>query len=403
MCHPLRSRGNEPAAAPTVLLVRLLRDGNESGRAESELGAAGWQVTRVGSIDDARAALSRVRPCATVIEVARVRAEALDLCRELRALPGGAEQPVVLLTPDYNIEAFEAAAAAGFDDFLSSSFAEGSLTESLSAARALRGGEAQGPEWDAVRAQLGRARRQQLWATRLSALLVHDLKAPLGCIDLLVQGLLRQGLPSAEQRESLVEVRHQTQRLAGMILDLLDIGRAGEGAMRANRVNIDARELCRVVLRDFAELARSKDVSLEAMSFAPALHADPKLLQRALANLVDNALRHVPVGGTVTLVVSPRPGYTEVRVGDNGPGVPAALREAVFDAYQVASSSLAGRGLGLTFCKVAVAAHGGRIWIEDEPGTVVAMALPDAPADAVAPGIATKPRAKLAKYADDLR
>jgi signal transduction histidine kinase len=141
---------------------------------------------------------------------------------------------------------------------------------------------------------------------------------------------------------------------------------------------VDGRKLCLGLLRDFTQAATSKGVTLQALSFTADLHADPKLLRRILANLIDNAVQHARPGGTVTVVLSPRAGHAQLRVSDDGPGVPPELRESVFEPFkQLAPTNALGRGLGLTFCKLAVAAHGGRIWLEDEPcGTVVTITLP---------------------------
>ena len=131
--------------------------------------------------------------------------------------------------------------------------------------------------------------------------------------------------------------------------------------------------------------ARGRSVSLRSALETDLIHADEDLLRRTLTNLVENALRYAPSQTSVTVASGRVVGGTELRVADAGSGIPPEMREKIFSAFvQVESGDRivahGSRGLGLTFCKLAVEAHGGTIWIEDAaPGTVFCMRLPDAP------------------------
>jgi signal transduction histidine kinase len=111
------------------------------------------------------------------------------------------------------------------------------------------------------------------------------------------------------------------------------------------------------------------------------VQADGDLLRRVLENLVDNAIRHAPEATQVEVAADRADGGVAISVSDDGPGIPAELRERVFDRFvQVGSERLisrAGRGLGLAFCKLAVEAHGGSICVlERSPGTSFRILLP---------------------------
>ena len=109
------------------------------------------------------------------------------------------------------------------------------------------------------------------------------------------------------------------------------------------------------------------------------LHADPELITRVIANLVDNAIRHAPEGSEIRVALAPSYSGVELRVADAGPGVPREAREAVFERFRSGNGNAThtNRGLGLAFCKLAVEAHHGRIWIEDaSPGAVFCVSLP---------------------------
>jgi signal transduction histidine kinase len=109
--------------------------------------------------------------------------------------------------------------------------------------------------------------------------------------------------------------------------------------------------------------------------------ADADLLRRVLENLIDNAIRYAPKQSQVTLSAQIHSDELELRIADQGQGVPAELRERIFDRFvQLGGDRVAprtGRGLGLTFCRLAVEAHGGRIYVEDgRPGAVFCIRLP---------------------------
>jgi signal transduction histidine kinase len=104
-------------------------------------------------------------------------------------------------------------------------------------------------------------------------------------------------------------------------------------------------------------------------------------MHRVLANLIENAIRHAPGGSTVRVSAQAVAGGAELRVTDGGRGVPELLRDQVFERFVSAGAeaTLTNRGLGLAFCKVAVEAHGGRIWIEDAaPGAAFCIRIADA-------------------------
>ena len=110
---------------------------------------------------------------------------------------------------------------------------------------------------------------------------------------------------------------------------------------------------------------------------AGSVNAERDLLHRVLANLIDNAIRHSPEESEVRITVEPRDGGVELAVADAGPGIPAEERAAAFDRFVSGRSTTTNRGLGLAFCKVAIEAHGGKIWIEDAaPGAVFRILLP---------------------------
>jgi signal transduction histidine kinase len=121
------------------------------------------------------------------------------------------------------------------------------------------------------------------------------------------------------------------------------------------------------VLDELEVRAQVAGVRLTRQVGAPRVLADPELLRRVLENLVENAIRYAPEGSAVEVAARLADGGVEVAVADGGAGVPVAARAQVFERFVQAGgdTTRTNRGLGLAFCKLAVEAHGGRIWIED--------------------------------------
>jgi signal transduction histidine kinase len=168
-----------------------------------------------------------------------------------------------------------------------------------------------------------------------------------------------------------------------LILNILDINKSEEGALATSAAPVDLAALVSSVVDAIELRARAKEISLYSdFGELEAVPADPDLLRRVLDNLIDNAIRYAPKQSRITLSAKVHDDDVELRIADQGQGVPAELRESIFDRFvqldngdRVAPRT--GRGLGLTFCRLAVEAHGGRIYVEDGgPGAVFCIRLP---------------------------
>jgi signal transduction histidine kinase len=184
-------------------------------------------------------------------------------------------------------------------------------------------------------------------------------------------------------RAAAASIRDEMRSLLRLLLNLLDISKSEEGRLEPSRVDVDVAALVAGVFEALAVRARAKSIELTSSVESSAhVRADADLLRRVLENLLENALRHAPEESVVLVSSVLHPEALEIRVADRGSGVPAALREGIFDRFvQVESKdrsvTRSGRGLGLAFCRLAVEAHGGKIWIEDgAPGAVFCLSLP---------------------------
>jgi signal transduction histidine kinase len=308
----------------------------------------------------------------------------LAACKVVRGLPRGAETPIVFLTALRDIDTFDRAVAAGGDDFLTKPVRPAELVARVRALLDARRMSAELREhYELIRKQRDDLMRLQLQKERLTALIVHDLKNPVNSMDLHAQVLLRDSELTQHARESVQHIREGARSLARLVMNLLDISKSEEGKLAPRLTAVNLLELAHDVKATLDLRACDSGVRVELAIDVPCVSADPDLFRRVLENLVENAVRHAPEGSAVCLTARAADGGVELQVADSGPGVAPEMREKVFEPFvQVENGdrvvARTSRGLGLTFCKLAIEAHGGRIWIEDaSPGAVFCVRIPN--------------------------
>jgi signal transduction histidine kinase len=218
----------------------------------------------------------------------------------------------------------------------------------------------------------------------LIAAVSHDLRTPLTSLRLLAQGI-DDGLLELGNggRGYLDEISLHVQSLSAMVDDLFELTRleAGDIQWSMQRVRLD--ELVTETVEAMRRQAAAKGVVVSARlpGDLAAAKANPEKLQRVLFNLIQNAIRHTPADGSVTVVAEASGPTIEVEVADTGEGIGRGDRERVFEAFYRGDASRMGdgSGLGLSICKAIVEVHGGRIWVgEGTPGTRVHFTVPRA-------------------------
>jgi signal transduction histidine kinase len=372
----------ETALVPATVLVV---DDNEANRAlaRSTLEDEGYRVVLASGGREGVAAFERDLPDCVLLDVRMPDLDGFAVCAQIRALPRGADVPVLFLTALRDVDTFDQALRAGGDDFLTKPVRPAELVVRVQTALKIRRMGAELREhFDLLKRQRDDLVRVQLQKERLMAFVVHDLKNPVNSMDLHAQILLRDATLPEGARAAAGQIRSEARQLNRMILNLLDLSKGDEGKLEPRRSRVDARSLVDSVLTELEVSARAHTVTVRAKVEAPFVYADEDLLRRTIANLVENAVRHSPTGGQVTVAVTDRADASELRVTDSGPGVPPELREKIFDAFLQLESgdrtvNRGGRGLGLAFCRLAIEAHGGRIWVEDgRPGAVFCVTVP---------------------------
>lgn len=212
----------------------------------------------------------------------------------------------------------------------------------------------------------------------------HELRTPLTALSLQAERL-GQAPMSADAHERLATLRQGIERSRGLLEQLLTLARAQE-ATGVPESTVSVQRIFRSVLEDLMPLAEAKQLDLGVTTEADAhVHASELDLFVVVRNLVDNAIRYTPVGGSIDLSIATAAHVVSIAVQDSGPGIPADERVRVFDPfYRVLGNEATGSGLGLSIVSTVVQRLGGEVALEDANsptgGLRVTVRLPQAPA-----------------------
>jgi signal transduction histidine kinase len=232
--------------------------------------------------------------------------------------------------------------------------------------------------YDAAR-QANRARDEVL------GIVSHDLRNPISAIAMVAR-VLEENPPAdeAQRRELLRTIRESTEWVNRLIQDLLDVANIERGRLSLETRPEEPSQLALRALHMFEVEAREHGIDLEAKlaTNLPLANADGARIVQVLGNLVRNSLKFTPPGGRVVIGVEAEDGVVRVAVYDTGKGISRENQARIFDRYWQSSvgASARGSGLGLSIAKGIVEAHGGRIWVESEPGrgSTFGFAIPQA-------------------------
>ena len=212
----------------------------------------------------------------------------------------------------------------------------------------------------------------------------HELKTPVALIKGYAGTLRREDAcwDADTLNEGLAIIEEESDRLAGLIDNLLDASRIQAGVLKLERGEMHVSDLARKVVEGFRLQTDAHQLELEFAQDLPLVLADEERVRQVLNNLVDNAIKYSPEGGTVRVGGWSEPGQVVVYVADQGIGIPSGEQERLFQRFYRVDSSMRrrtqGAGLGLFLAKAIVEAHGGRIWLRSEvsKGTTVFFSLP---------------------------
>lgn len=214
----------------------------------------------------------------------------------------------------------------------------------------------------------------------------HDLRTPLAIMQGFVETLLMKNeeLTPKGREKHLRTVLHSSERLSGLIAQLFEYSKLEARQIEPRKEAFQVGELAQDVAHKFSVLAKEKQINIELdlPQTLPLIFADLGMVERVLNNLMDNALKFTPTGGTVTLKMAAASKGVEVHIVDNGPGIPEADQPHIFDRYKKVSrnqdGSSQGAGLGLAIVKKILELHDQSIQVQSrlKEGTAFIFQLP---------------------------
>mgnify|MGYP001584438352 FL=1 len=207
-------------------------------------------------------------------------------------------------------------------------------------------------------------------------MMVHDLRAPLTAISSNFNILSTHGddLPPEMRQRFVANTRLAIDRMTTLLDDMLAVSKIGSDELPLRLENVSAADFLRAHLEAFEGQAYESEIRC-VLDCPPDLSArfDPSLMGRVIENLISNAFKYTPKGGVIQVTASADSQWVCFSVRDNGSGIPDEYKQRIFEKYFQAPDhegqrARQGTGLGLTFCRLVVEAHGGRIWVEDAEG-----------------------------------
>jgi PAS domain S-box-containing protein len=221
----------------------------------------------------------------------------------------------------------------------------------------------------------------------VAAMIVHDLKNPLSVIVANYDYILEGFEGSADCLEALQASQAAGQRMLRLLANLVDVARLEDGTLPVRASEITLSQLLESVAEQRRVVAGARNVTIVVVP-SPGIRVavDADLVTRTVENIFDNALRHTPRGGSIEVELRQVAADVEIRIGNSGSAIPVAARCTIFEKYRQAGSDIGhmNLGLGLYFCRLAVEAQGGAIWVEetDRMPTVFGIRLPSLTASA---------------------
>lgn len=332
----------------------------------------GYKVRPAPHGEVALQAASRQPPDLILLDIHMPDLDGYEVCERLKADERLRDIPVLFISAlNETIDKVRAFAVGGVD-YITKPFQFEEVEARVSTHLKLRTLQvelaARNRELTEVNSEL---RRLQELRENLTHMIIHDLRSPLagivGYLDLMK--MKKSGL-----EESMVSFIDKAgtaaDRFRDMVDSVLDVSRLEAGEMKLDRAECDLVEIAQEAASILASVRGKRQVGVHAPAARVTWPVDRALITRVLQNLVGNAMKFTPDGGSITIGIQPQDGLVRLSVQDTGAGIPPSQHGRIFEKFgQVKSGQpRVGTGLGLTFCKLAVEAHGGTIGVDSEVG-----------------------------------
>jgi len=328
----------------------------------------GYQISVATNGKQALDVVARVRPDLMLLDVMMPEMDGFETCQRLKASEQWRDIPIIFLTAKTETADIVRGFELGAVDYVSKPFNAHELLARVNTHLTVDRQQRELQENYRRLSELERLRDS------LVHMVVHDLRSPLlglsGCLQMLQADL--EGKLEAEQAGDLESALTAAQRLSEMVTSLLDVSRLEAGQMPLSKEAVDLRKVISGAIESLGGLTRGRHVLFTSSDTPVTVVCDPEVIGRIVANLLGNALKFTPASGEVRVSAVPSANEVRINVADTGPGIPPEYRERIFEKFGQVEGQKEGKkhstGLGLTFCKLAAEAHGGKIGVDSEVG-----------------------------------
>ncbi|MFZ4437335.1 MAG: hybrid sensor histidine kinase/response regulator [Syntrophales bacterium] len=353
----------------TKIKSTLLVVDDEVSNVDTVIEALGESYT-VRVATDGESALESVKkapPDLIILDVMMPGLDGFEVCRRLKADPTTQEIPVIFLTALHETMDKTKGFSAGGVDYVTKPFHFADIHARVEAHLELHRRKCK------LQQSYDKLRELETLRDSLVHMIVHDMRSPLSLILGNLELVEMETVPK-EAADCINRALSSTKALLQMVSTLLDISKMEAGEITLDVSAVDIKELASETIRMVEPVKGRRKLTLTSPKAIGEIQGDADLIRRLLQNLIGNALKFTnkETGTIAVRIESAEEEKVRVSVVDNGPGIPLEYRDKVFDKFcQVAArkqGQVHSTGLGLTFCKLAVEAHGGRIGLESKLG-----------------------------------
>jgi two-component system, sensor histidine kinase and response regulator len=354
---------------PSILIVD--DEPNNFDVIETLLDREGYELHYASSGQRAIDRLDTFQPDVILLDVMMPELNGIEVCQMIKSMPKWQPVPIIMVTALNAKEDLGKCLTAGANDFMSKPVNGIELRARVRSMLQIK------QQYDSL---------QKLMEMRedMVHMIVHDLRNPLTNIILSAELLNSTAITPERKQKKIDRIILSAQRLQSLIESLLLIAKLESGKVIFNFTDSDPIALCHSVLKDFETIAVQKDLKIVAdfPTEVKTVSIDILIFRRILENLLSNAIKFSPEQSQIIVrVVYPNSGETKIQVIDCGNGISEELKPRIFEKYEVGKfmKDAAQIGLGLTFCKLAIEAHGGTIAVENNQpqGAIFTVSIPN--------------------------
>jgi len=324
----------------------------------------GFRVVEAADGPGALAACARFHPQLVLLDINLPGMDGLDVCRQLKADPASADLPVIFVSAFLRTTDKVSAFGCGGVDYVTKPFQFEEVAARIGAHLEIH------RQRRLLEAQHEALKRLEAQRDAFTHMMAHDMRGPLtGLMGHLELALDALPPTLAAPRRHLRLAQDGAGRVAEMISQMLELSRLEAGRMPLEKRPCDLAQVVAEAMEGLRPQLGHRRISATCPE-PLRVPADPGLLRRILANLLGNACKFTDDQGMIAITVTRAGSAARIAVADDGPGIPRASQEAIFEKFGQGSGPRQGQGfgLGLAFCRLAVAAHGGEIGVESQPG-----------------------------------